>query len=230
MSRNGGPGKPQTNFFTPKTKHMKNYISQLNGREQNAVHCIKKLVANQLQALIIYCFGCETTVRTSRSAFVKRQLTEERQFSCHLLIITPDELVIEEERKNEVQEMIAHFGKVNMTIHPLGFVLQQLNAGNLFFSWVHKNGMLLYNRNNSLLLLPPPVGGEYRPQVEAFYANDPEMAGYLEVNLQPLVKPGPKPDKPHPQPVEIRLMLDPQQGWQPAVTNAAVANSSVPHH
>jgi hypothetical protein len=36
---------------------MKNYISQLNGKEQNAVHCIKKLIANQLNALIIYCFG-----------------------------------------------------------------------------------------------------------------------------------------------------------------------------
>jgi hypothetical protein len=36
---------------------MKNYISQLNGKEQNAVHCIKKLIANQLNSLIIYCFG-----------------------------------------------------------------------------------------------------------------------------------------------------------------------------
>lgn len=207
---------------------MKNYISQLNGREQNAVHCIKKLVATQLQALLIYCFGCHTTVRTSRSAFVKRQLTEERQFSCDLLIITPDELVIEEDRKKELQDMIAHFGRVNLTIHPLGFALQQLNARNLFFSWVHKNGMLLYNRNNSLQLLPPPVGSEYRPQVEAFYANDPEMAGYLDVTLQPLVKPVPGQPKPHP--VEIRLTLEPLQGWQPAVPNAAVANPSAPDH
>jgi len=29
---------------------MKNYINQLNGTEQNAVYCIRKLIANQLNA------------------------------------------------------------------------------------------------------------------------------------------------------------------------------------
>jgi len=187
---------------------MKNYISQLNGKEQNAMHCIKKLVASQLQALIIYCFGCQTVNTVKRTAFVKRQLTEERRFTCDLLIITPDDVVIDAVRKNEIQEMLAHFGQVNMTIHPLGFVLLQLNEGNLFFSWVHKNGMLLLDRNNSTRLLPPPVGGEYRPQAEAFYINDPAMIHYLAIKLQPVVKPEPK----KAQRVEIRLLLDPQQG------------------
>jgi len=117
---------------------MKNYIGQLNGKEQNAVHCIKKLITNQLNALIIYCFGCKTNVCTRRSAFIKNQFKEERQFTCDLLIVTPDATIVDEEKRAEIQEMIGHFGTVNMVIHPLGYVLKQMNEGNLFFNWVYK--------------------------------------------------------------------------------------------
>ena len=100
-----------------------------------------------------------------------------------------------------------------MVIHPLGFVLRQMNEGNLFFSWVHKNGMLLYDRNNSAQLLPAPVPGEYRQQAEAFYTNNPEMNNYLAVKLQPIVKPEPKKEQTSTfQPVEIRLTLDTAKG------------------
>ncbi|MFT4095416.1 MAG: hypothetical protein QM640_17445 [Niabella sp.] len=209
---------------------MKNYISQLNGKEQNAVHCIKKIIATQLGALIIYCFGCTTSISIKRSAFMRKQLAEIRQFSCDLLIITPDAVTIDDEKKTEVQEMIAHFGQVNMTIHTLGFTLQQLNEGNLFFNWVHKNGMLLYNRNNGTHLLPPPADAGYWPQAEAFYISDPEMASYLDVFLQPPVIPEPKKKAASSQPLEIRLMLDPREGWQPAAPKTVVANPETPHH
>ncbi len=200
---------------------MKNYIGQLKGKEQNAVHCIKKLIANQLHALIIYCFGCQTISTIKRTAFSKKQFKEERQLTCDLLIITPDTVEISNEKKTEVQELIAHFGQVNMTIHPITFVLQQLNKGNLFFNWVNKNGMLLYDWDNSTQLLPPPAGSEYWPQAEAFYTSDPEMASYLDVSLQPIVKAAPKKETAiAPQPFEIRLTLDPQQGWQPAAHKA----------
>jgi len=188
---------------------MKNYINQLNGKEQNAVHCIKKLIANQLNALIIYCFGCKTNISIKRTAFIKKQFKEDRHFACDLLIITPDIIEVDEEKRAEVQEMIAHFGTVNMVIHPLGFILRKMNEGNLFFNWVHKNGMLLYDRNNSSQLLPGPVAAEYRQQAQAFYNTNRGMNNYLEVKLQPIVKPEPKKEAtPACQPVEIRLIVD----------------------
>ncbi|WP_114789853.1 hypothetical protein U0035_11045 [Niabella yanshanensis] len=195
---------------------MKNYISQLHGNEQNTVHCIKKLIAGQMNALIIYGFGFETVSMVKRSAFIKKHIKEKRSFTCDLLIITPDPVTIDNAKKTEVQEMIAHFGQVNMTVHTISFVLQQLNNGNLFFNWVHKNAMLLHNHNNSVQLLPPAISSEYWPQVEAFYAADPEMASYLHVNLQPIVKPHPKEKAPAQPPLEIRLTLDTQPGWQAA--------------
>lgn len=198
---------------------MKNYIGHLNGKEQNAVYCIKKLIANQLNALIIYCFGCKTNISIQRSAFTKTHFKEERQFTCDLLIITPDATVVDEEKRAEIQEMIVHFGTVNMVIHPLGFVLRQMNEGNLFFNWVHREGMLLLDRNNSTQLLPPAVEGAYRPQASQYYLNNPGMNNYLEVKLEPIVKPEPKKEPTPPlQPVEIKLTLDAVNGWQPTAT------------
>jgi hypothetical protein len=65
--------------------------------------------------------------------------------------------------------MIGHFGTVNMIIHPLTFVLRQMNEGNLFFNWVHREGMLLLDRNNSTQLLRQTVEGAYRPQASQYY-------------------------------------------------------------
>lgn len=197
---------------------MKNYISQLHGKEQNAVHCIKKLIASQMQALIIYGFGFETVTTVRQTAFRKKQAKEKRQFSCDLLIITPDAVTIDDEKKVEVQEIISHFAQVNMTIHPISFALQQLNKGNLFFNWVHKNGMLLFDRNNTAALLPPAIGSEYWPQVEVFYENDPSMVNYLDVNLQPLAKSVPEKQEKKPPsqpPVEIRVMFSTPPGTMP---------------
>lgn len=193
---------------------MKNYIGQLNGKEQNAVHCIKKLISNQLNALIIYCFGCKTNICIQRSAFTKSHYKEKREFNCDLLIITPDEIVVDEEKRAEIQEMIAHFGTVNMVIHPLGFVLRKMNEGNIFFNWVCKESMLLLDHNNSTQLLPTPVENAYRPQAAHYYINNPAMNNYLEVKFEPLVKPGPKKEPAAPQQLEIKLTLDAANGWQ----------------
>lgn len=198
---------------------MKNYIGQLNGKEQNAVYCIRKLIANQLNALIIYCFGCKTNVCSRRSAFIKSQFKEERQFACDLLIITLDATIVDEEKRAEIQEMLGHFGTVNMVIHPLGFVLKQMNEGNLFFNWVHREGMLLLDRNNSTQLLPTPVEGAFRPQASQYYLSDPAMNNYLDVKFQPIIKPEPKKKLiASLQPVEIKLTLDAANGWEPVAT------------
>jgi hypothetical protein len=91
-----------------------------------------------------------------------------------------------------------------------------MNERNLFFSWVHKEGMLLLDRNNSSQLLPTPVEGAYRPQAAQFYTSNPEMNNYLEVKLEPIVNPDPKKEAAQPiQPVEIKLILDAANGWQP---------------
>ncbi|HZW49011.1 MAG TPA: hypothetical protein VFF80_02605 [Bacillota bacterium] len=209
---------------------MTNYISQLNGKEKNALFCIKKLIAAMIKPLVIYCFGCEVTVRTKRSAFITKQFKEERHFTCDMFIIMPDESVIDEEMKSEIQEMTAHFGRLNMLIHPLGFVLKQMNEGNLFFNWVRKNGMLLFERNATTQLMPEVIGGEYKQQAEQFYSTYPQMENYLEQRLQPVATAAPqKKSDPSIKPVEIRLTLDATNGWQRVnATGEKVAGNEMP--
>ena len=198
---------------------MTNYISQLNGKEQNAIFCIKKLIATRIQPQIIYCYCCETIIHTKRSAFIGKQFQEERRFTCDLLIITIDEAAIDDTMKSEIQEIIVHFGKVNMIIHPLGFVLKQMNDRNLFFSWVCKNGILLYERNAATQLLPPAISNEYKQQADLFYVTDPQMANYLHEKLQLVTSTQSQKNIHSPiKPVEIRLTLDTANGWKPTAT------------
>jgi len=195
---------------------MTNYISQLSGKEQNAIFCIKKLIAATINPLVIFCFGWEAVVRTKRSAFITQQFKEERHFTCDLLIITPDEAVIEETMKTEIQEMTSHFGKLNMVIHPIGFVVKEMNEGNLFFNWVSKNGMLLFERNVTTLLLPAVISREYKQQAQQFYEKDAQMSNYLEERFQAVASPAAqKKSNAAIKPVEIRLTLDAANGWQP---------------
>jgi hypothetical protein len=94
-----------------------------------------------------------------------------------------------------------------------------MNEGNLFFNWVHKEGMLLLDRNNSTQLLPQAVEGSYRPQASQYYLNNPAMNDYLEVKFEPIVKPESKKESVAPsRPVEIKLTLDAANGWQPIAT------------
>ena len=195
---------------------LTNYISQLNDKEQNAIFCIKKLIAARLQPLVIYCLGCEATVHTKRSAFITQQFKEERHFTCDLLIITPDSSVTDDVMKTELQEMAAHFGQVSMIIHPLGFMMRKMIEGNLFFNWVPNNGMLLYERNATTQLLPATIGKEYKQQAERFYLSDPQMINYLKEQLKPIAtQEHQKKSNPETRPVEIRLTLDATNGWQP---------------
>jgi hypothetical protein len=226
--------QPENNiYYKPlniKIMKMTNYISQLNGKEKNALFCIKKLIAVTIKPLVIYCYGCEVTVYTKRSAFITKQFKEERHFICDMFIIMPDESVIDEEMKTEIREMTAHFGQLNMIVHPLGFVLKQMNEGNLFFNWVRKNGMLLFEKNATTQLMPETVGSEYKQQAEEFYSSHPQMENYLEERLQPVATAAPpKKSAPSIQPVEIRLTLDATNGWQPInATGEKVTGTEIP--
>ncbi|QES88684.1 hypothetical protein [Rhizosphaericola mali] len=144
---------------------------------------VKKLIAAQLNPLLIYCYGYETISKLKRSTFLLKQVTEEKTFAFDLLIIMPDESVIEESLKQEIQEQIAHFGTVSFKIHSLYFMLRKMNEGNIFFNWVSKSGILLYDRNATSRLLPPRVEQAFKKEANAFYQEDATMEDYLTRNF-----------------------------------------------
>ena len=138
--------------------------------------------------------------------------------------------MIDDALKTDIQEMTAHFGKVSMLIHPLGFMTKQMNEGNLFFNWVRKNGMLLFERNAATQFLPAVIGGEYKQQAQQFYEKDAQMSNYLEERFQAIANPASqKKSNGAIKPVEIRLTLDAANGWQPiAAKEEMVTGSGTP--
>jgi hypothetical protein len=66
-----------------------------------------------------------------------------------------------------------------------------------------------------------PSSGRRRlpPQASQYYLNNPAMNDYLKVKFQPIVKLEPKKASVQPsQPLEIKLILDASNGWQPVAT------------
>lgn len=169
----------------------KTSISHLTGKEQNALHCIKKKIIEHLPPLLIFCFNSNITQSINRSSFTSKLREEDWNFSCNLLIVVPNDATIGNDTKKEVEELVEQFGKVNAFIHPLDFVIQQLKDGNLFFTWVRRNAIILYNKDNSLQLLPPPISKhqEYQQQAEQFFSENPNFENYLEKKIIPVSQP-----------------------------------------
>lgn len=166
-------------------------INHLSGMEQNALRSIKKKIVERLSPLLIFCFNSSATQSVNRNCFSSDDRTEDWYFSCDLLIVVPDDLAIDSDTKKEVEESVEHFGKVRAFIHPLDFVVQQIKEENLFFAWVQCIGIVLYDKNNSLSLLPAPISNykEYKAQAEQFYSEDLQFEKYLEKKIIPVSQP-----------------------------------------
>ncbi|HEY4065172.1 MAG TPA: hypothetical protein VGM30_24900 [Puia sp.] len=163
-------------------------ISHFTAKEQNALHNIKNRIVDHVGPLIIYCFGSKARIYTQRSCFTTKKTKEEWDFSCDLLIIVPDDTIIGANTFKEVYQSTAPFGEVNVIIHPLDFVINHLKEGNLFFSWVHRSAIILYEKSNAIRLLPHRIASriEYQQQAERFYLDKAIAINYLEVKLLPV--------------------------------------------
>lgn len=186
-----------------------NSISHFTGMEQNALHCIKNRIVERLQPLIIYCFDSSISTTIQRSCFPLKKKSEEHNFTCKLLVVLSDETTIEDSVIKEIEEITAPYGKATVITHTLAVIIEKLKESNLFFSWIHRSAVTLYEKNNATKLLPTPISGrqEYREQAERFYSENPDLANYMRDKLA-IVNPVIAEVKDKPQPIEIRLFLE----------------------
>lgn len=187
-------------------------ISHLSGKEQNSLYCIKKIIVEHIRPLIIYCWNSQISYMLQRNCFNAQKIVEDWDFNCDLLVITTADTVVDKAVLQETEALTAPFGRVKLRIHPVDFITQCMQEGNLFFSWVHRNAIVLYERDNGLKQLPPPVPRrqEYQKQAESFYLNNPDMSNYLEEKL-PAVENSTaegQSKRSTVKPVEIRLVIE----------------------
>lgn len=185
-------------------------ISHLTGKEQTTLHEIKKQVVKMVQPLIIYCYGSELSTTITRSCFTTPVREESWQFSCALLVVVPDNHELPATIATEIAEATAQWGRVTVRVHTHEVVSRHLHDENLFFSWVHKFAMLLYEQNGATAKLPPQINkrAEYQQQAFQFYIANPEMPSYLTEKLAPIVQEIPvQSTGTPPKPIELRLFL-----------------------
>ncbi len=188
-------------------------ISHLSGKEQNTLHAIKNLLLEQVQPLLIYCFNSTAVNTVQRNCFRSSKRTEEFNFSADLLVVVMDESPIDDTRTKEIETLAAALGKVRLDIHTLAVTKKLLEERSLFFSWVHRTAIVLYQRGNTMQLLPPRIAGlpEYRQQVEQFLIKYPDIMDYLPEKLV-TIKPATETQKAQPQQITIQLLLEVKDG------------------
>lgn len=164
---------------------MEKNFSQLNSNEQNALHFIKKKIAEHIKPLLIFCWNSRVHYILQRNCFTAKQKTEESTFSCNLLVVMPKGALIYENMHEELSALTISYGTVHTIIHPIDFMSEKIKEHNLFFNWVHRSATLLYERDNALRQLPPPIPEleEYQRQADSYYSANPEMLSYLEEKL-----------------------------------------------
>lgn len=176
---------------------MKNYkINRLSSKEQSALHFIKMRIAEHIKPLLIYCWNSQVNYKLQRNCFINESELEEWVFSCCLLVVMPEESFDYENLQKDISALTISYGTVHTKIHSLNVMAEKIKEYNLFFNWVNRNAILLYERGNAMQLLPAQISDleEYRRQADNYYKKNPEMLNYMEEKLNyvgaPVAVPG----------------------------------------
>lgn len=133
-------------------------ISHFPGPQQQALLRLKNQIVKLYKPLIIYFVDGENHHQTSWNCFSKPRNRTEWHFSCDLLLVLPQGVTqLEPEIKASKFEGMDDNITVNLRIHPNDFVQAQLQEFSLYFCWVQRRAIVLYENNNACQNLPTPV-------------------------------------------------------------------------
>ena len=118
-------------------------IAGYTAKENTALRFITDAIVNHLHPLVIYCITSVSSTTIERSCFNANKKITEWKFACDLLIVMPNDIPFDENTKTEIGKLTAAFGEVNVRIHPLHYVEQQVKEGNPFFTVVRSEGVVV---------------------------------------------------------------------------------------
>lgn len=165
-------------------------ISHFSGREQQALLRLKNKIVELYKPVIIYLIGCDSSSHLSRNCFCDPRNEEKWRFSCDLVIVLPDGKDLSERAFDELKGISNDNEDILIIAHPFGFIKKQIQEYSLFFCWIQRRSIVLYERDNFREKLPKPVQNmkQYEKQVHDFFASNPNYNGYTKVKLSPLPK------------------------------------------
>ena len=131
-------------------------ISHLTGKEQNDLRYVAKAISTSLQPAMVFCYGSRLSQQIRRSCFLQKRRNESTTAVYDLLIILDDTDTLQESGAATIaQRVTGNFAATTIIVYRLSYVKQQLMDGNFFLSWIHRSAILLINRNNVFMQLPP---------------------------------------------------------------------------
>ena len=132
-------------------------IEHYPAKEQATLRVIKDKILEYVQPLIIYCVTCVSTTQREWSSFSGVGERKEWTFECDLLLVLPNDAIIDETTKKTMVEQTAAFGQVTLFIHPVDYVMQQIKEGSVFFCGARDGAVVLYEKDNATKLLTVTV-------------------------------------------------------------------------
>lgn len=162
-------------------------ISHFPGPQQQALLRLKNQIVKSYKPLIIYYVDGGNHHQTSWNCFSHPRNRTEWHFSCDLLLVLPEgETLSEAELKTSKFEGMDDNITVNLRVHPIDFVQAQLQEYTLYFCWVQRRAIVLYENNNACQKLPEPVRNlkQYEKQMYQFFEHG-YFHDYTEMKLSP---------------------------------------------
>ena len=166
----------------------KQSIAHYTGREQQALLRLKNKIAELYKPLIIYLIGCKSSYDVTRTCFANPRNDDQWNFSCDLLLVLPEGIVLPDNAPEELKSLNQEYEAIRLSGYPFDFVKKQLKQSSLFFCWMQRRAIVLYERDNTSQKLPEAVQNmkQYEKQVHELFANNPDYENYTEIKLSPL--------------------------------------------
>lgn len=103
-------------------------------------------------------------------------------------MVLSDGTVLPENATEELKSLSKDYNRIRLFAHSFDFVGAQLKQYSLFFCWVQRRAIVLYEKDNACHKLPEPVQNmkQYEKQAHRFFANHPDCENYVEERLSPL--------------------------------------------
>ena len=145
---------------------LKTSLGHLHGKEQMALHHIKKILKETCNPLLLYLYNSKLSVYLKRNYCASPVRTTAHKFECSLLMVTEQAVLSPSVRQQAIADC-ALFGTVSLKVLSLPEFINHLQVRNKFCCWVQKQAMLLLGCERAIQQLPPPISNhrEYRKQM-----------------------------------------------------------------
>ena len=125
-------------------------ISHFTGREQNDLNHIRKRIAQNLQPVLLFCYGNRVNCYLQRSCFLQKRRNEQNLAAYDLLMILDNHDPLNTQTAEIiVQRLIGDQVKITMTVLSMSDLVEKIEEGNFFLSLITRSALVLINRNNS---------------------------------------------------------------------------------